>query len=712
MSDEHVLRAAIEGFETLDVPGPVVKAAADNLREWLEGPQFESYRAAIADQVRRQAWDALLDAFYQVIPFGTGGRRGPVGVGPNRINPWTIATSVQGHAAYLRQRFGDAEQLGVVIAYDVRCFRDRRGVYADHNPLQDLSSRDLAEMAACVYAAAGMRVHIQPRGDDTFLSTPELSYGIRLYGAHAGLNVSASHNHPDDNGGKFYNHLGGQEIPPDDEAMVACVEAVRDVQHMPWDEAVAQGLIVPIGSELHDGYVAHVTGRGQVAEARSAHVVFTPLHGTGVRSVVDVLRAAGFRVTVVDDQATPDGGFPTVPFRAPNPEVPEALERGIDVAREVGADIVMATDPDADRIGAAVVSEGAWRCLTGNEIASLVVDHGLRYGGIERPLVVQTEVTTGFVARMARARGAQVVDHLLVGFKYVGDVLRSVEDTGRFGSLEASLDDFVAGVEESHGILVTTGIRDKDAAGGALYLAEAASLAKDAGRTLGDTLRGLWAAYGYVANTLVSTVMRGAVGRQRIGAIQQSLRDRAPASLLGMEITAVHDRLDPAGVFGPIKSNTDRASRDVLVFELGDQARIILRPSGTEPKNKAYVEVRGRAGAADPEAERARVDRMAVDLAEAFVDEALSRIGLALPAWAHGVSGLVDVDGKLAFAAVMPELVRRIEADEPHEAWLNQQLERLGPDPRGLVRRAVERYLEAAALQATTRSRVEALLFA
>jgi phosphoglucomutase/phosphomannomutase len=691
------LKRAIEGFDRLGVSSDAKASASAHLERWLDGDEFVAFRPQIEGLIQRGAWDLLLESFYQLIPFGTGGRRGPVGVGPNRINPWTIATSVQGHVDYLRDRFPRVAHLGVVVAYDVRCFRDRNGLYdpVRPNPLLGMTSRDLAELAARVYAANGVRVHIQRRGDPRYVSTPELSFAIRALRAEAGLNVSASHNPPDDNGGKFYNDVGGQEIPPDDEAMVARVEQVTQVHLLSWQKAKDSGMLATLSDEVHRGYLHEVASRS-LAPSRSAKVVFTPLHGSGVGTVPEVLRSVGFDVVLVEAQVAPDGDFPTVPFRTPNPEVPRSMDIAVALAEQVHGDVVMATDPDADRIGAVVRHGGGWRFLSGNEIATLVVHHAIARGpwNGHRPLILQTEVTSGFVSRLARALGAQVVDNLLVGFKYIGDALRQIEATGRFAGLEASVEDFAAGVEESHGILVTPHIRDKDAAGGALYLAEAAAVAKDEGRTLVDVLEDLWRQYGYVSNRLVSTAMRGAVGRARIQAVQDSFRDRPPSRIGGLDVTAFLDRRDPSGPFGPIKSETDRASRDVLVFELGEDARVILRPSGTEPKNKAYVEVRGRKGVGDLVAERARVDAEAERLAEAFVDEMLGRVGLILPSWAHGISDLVAVEGKITFAGqTMPELVRRVTSNEPVDAWLDEALRPLGHDGRRLVDRAVARWI-------------------
>ena len=697
---DPVLERTVEGFATLDVSPALKEAAIGHLTRWLSEDAFLSYRPQIEGLIERGRWEFLLDSFYQIIPFGTGGRRGAVGVGPNRMNPWTLATSVQGHVDYLQRRLPDAD-LRVVIAYDVRVYRDRAGLYdpARPNPVLGLSSRDFAELAARVYAANGVEVAIQRRGDDRYVSTPELSYAIRRLRAHAGLNISASHNPPDDNGGKFYNQLGGQEIPPDDEAMVRQVEKVGEVRILSWQKAKDSGYLRPIGDDVHNDYIAHVANRSRTP-SRSATIVFTPLHGTGIGTVLEVLRKVGFVVHPVAAQVSQDGDFPTVPFRAPNPEVPRAFDLAVVLGDEVGADIALATDPDADRIGCVVRHAGGWRFLTGNEIGTLVAYHALSRGKFPgTPIVFQTEVTTGFIPRMARAMGAQVVDHLLVGFKYIGEGLRQLDTAGRSGGATGSIEDFAVGIEESHGVLITPHLRDKDAAGGALYLAELASIAKDEGRTLVDVLEDLWKTHGYVRNHLVSTVMRGAVGRERIAAIQESFRADPPKTIGGRTVTAFHDRRDPNGPFGRITSTTDAASRDVLVFELGDEARVILRPSGTEPKNKAYVEVRGQRGVTNLAAEVARVDRAAQDLAEAFVDEMLGRVGIKFPAWAHGINDLVPVEGKVAFAnTTLPEILARIAAGTC-EGWLDGALVPLGKDPRRLVDGAVRRFLAATVVE-------------
>ena len=686
-----LLNAARAGFAGARVPAATQAAALEHLARWLTEPAFASYRYQIVALIRLQRWDLLIDSFYQVLPFGTGGRRGPVGIGPNRFTAWTLANSVQGHASWLRRTRGEGA-LCVVVACDVREFRDLGGqlVPGEPNPVLGMSSRDFAAIAAEVYAAAGILVYLPP--DGTFLSTPELSFAIRTLGADGGVNLSASHNPPDDQGSKFYNASGSQEVPPRDEQMAAEVGSVGVVDRMPLDRARAAGLVVDLPSELRAAYVAANLRAGLVPSARSARVVFTGLHGLGRETVVPVLQAAGFDVQVEPTQAAYDGAFPNVPFRAPNPEVRRATAAAVLYAEAHGADLVLASDPDADRLGLVVrhplpeVGPGIWCFMGGTEIAALVCAHALAHGGRATPLVLKTEVTSMLVDRVARAGGARLVGHLLVGFKYIGDALDQIEAHGAFAGMPATLDDFALGCEESHGVLVTPALRDKDAAGGALLLAEAASLQRAAGRTLLDALEDLWRAVGYVRNELVSTVMRGAEGRARIAEIQASLRRDPPCEIGGRAVTAFHDRQDPAGPFGPIQGETDRSSRDVLVWELGPHARVILRPSGTEPKNKIYVEVAGEPGE-DLATAVPRIDAQARALADAFTRLMLARVGVTLPGWALRIHDLVSVEHKGHFVqVVLPGLLERLAAEDPDAGrLLDAQIAPYGRDARGLV---------------------------
>jgi phosphoglucomutase len=697
------LAAARTAFEALPVRPETRAAALANLERWLNDPEFSAYVPQLRSLLARGKWDLLLDSFYQVIPFGTGGRRGSVGVGPNRFNPWTLSASVQGHVTWLRETRPHSAKPHVVLAYDVRRFADANGVYDPDvpNPCLGLSSRDFAEIAAGVYAANGVRTTILAPDSGTWVSTPELSFAIRHLGADGGLNISASHNPPDDNGGKFYNALGGQEVPPNDSVMAAHVARVAQVRAMSYAEARAQGWSHDLPADVHPAYVRANLATSLRPDARSARVVFTNLHGTGDTTVRDVLLAAGFRTDMEPTCAPHDPTFAQVPFRSPNPEVRGSMDRAVALARDVGADLVLATDPDADRIGLqARGRDGAFRFFTGNEIATLVAEYRLANGRFERPIVMKTEVTSDQVARVAQHHGAQVVGDLMVGFKYIGEGLRLLEAEGSFRGAVGTLADFVIGVEESHGVLVTAAMRDKDAAGAALALAEYASVLQSEGRTLVDALEAIWARDGYVHNELVSTVMRGAAGKARIERIQAELRAAPPTTIGGLAVTEVLDRADPHGALGPILSDTDAASRDVLVFVMGDTARILLRPSGTEPKNKIYVEFKGRPGS-DPSAEIPRCADAARTLARAFAQDMLARVDVHVPAWALRVSDLCAIESKVHLAETLVPAVRDRLAggadprDPTLQAWLDGELRAYGKDPRKLVADAIRAWADA-----------------
>ena len=524
------------------------------------------------------------------------------------------------------------------------------------------------------------------------MSTPVLSFLIRHRDAHGGLNMSASHNPPDDNGAKFYNQEGGQEVPPFDQALVEAAGRVEEIRSQPFDAAVAAGRVRFLGAADHGAYVDHNLGLSLDPSLRGAKVAFSNLHGCGATTVLPVLRAAGFEVVVAEDQASMDGRFPTVPYLTPNPEVPSAMARVMEVGRAAGAQLAMATDPDADRIGlAAPGPDGVWRTFTGNQIAALVLAHGLEQRAAAGRLspqdyMVKTEVTTDLLRLQAEAAGIRCVGHLLVGFKYIGAVIASIKNTGAWQDLSATENNFVCAMEESHGVLVTPVIRDKDAAGGALWLAELASAEAARGRTLWDRLYDLYRTHGVHGTALRSVIMEGSAGVQRIRGIQESLRKEPPTTVAGRRVEAFHDRQDPSGVFGPIVSETDRASRDVLVFHLEGGARLILRPSGTEPKNKSYLEVATPpldpgATVAEVEAALARLDKEAQALLDWWEVELLRRAGLDFPPYALRFSGLIPLDRKMHFTGVLaPELRQRLEAEsaEVVAAWLRAALQEVG----------------------------------
>jgi phosphoglucomutase len=591
---------AAAGFRTISADAAITDRAVHFLDQWLTDPQFTAYRPQIEWLINETKWSILLDSFYQILPFGTGGRRGAVGIGPNRMNLWTVAASVQGHCEYLHEKFPGIEPLRVVIAYDVRRFLDSRKVYNASlpNPVLGLSSKDLCQHAAGVYTANGVHVHVLPPDSPRYMSTPEMSFTIRQLGARGGLNLTASHNPPDDNGSKFYDERGAQPVAPDDQIMTDIVENVSAIRSIPFTDAVRGGKIHFIDDAPHRAYIELCQKQSLIPPPRFDEftVVFSPLHGVGGMSAGEVLAAQGFRPIPVPEQNTPDGQFPNV-TKSPNPEVPESLDRAERVAKENHADLALATDPDADRLGAlAADGRGGYRFITGNEICALVcwfkLDQLSRQGRMpQSPLVITTVVTTSLVTRIARHFRAQVVNNLLVGFKHMAEVLRQLEETGTFEDVRARPEDMVIATEESHGILAMPEIRDKDAGAACLLLAELALDQKRHGKTIVDLIDTLARQFGYFRNELITIVMPGLEGKQNMARMLDRLRAEPPRTIGGLSVTEFEDLQDPAGRMGPIKGATDAAGRNVLVFRLGDSASVVLRPSGTEPKAKAYIEV-------------------------------------------------------------------------------------------------------------------------
>ncbi|MEM6928632.1 MAG: hypothetical protein AAF602_16970, partial [Myxococcota bacterium] len=402
---------------------------------------------------------------------------------------------------------------------------------------------------------------------------------------------------------KVYDQRGGQLVAPYDQALLDVVNAVETVDSLSWDEA--QPRLRWLDGPTHEAYLQAVAAAGRgpgevdAAALGALKVLYTPLHGTGL--LHEALTRAGVPATVHGPQAEADGAFPTVPDGVANPEKPEAMAHALAAAQ--GFDLVFGTDPDADRIGCEVAHEGSFVHLTGNDIIVLVADQTCRSIAAtgQRPLVVVTEVTTRLVRSVVEAHGGVVVDDLLVGFKYVGEGLAILEETGQWGSVVANEVRFAAAGEESHGVLVTDRIRDKDAAGGAVALAVLAAQAKTQGDTLIDVLRRIQSEHGYVVNGQVSVRFEGAQGAGAMRALLERLRQSPPEVFASRTVTEAHDHQDESGRFGPLKSASDKSSRNVLAYALASGefdrgARVILRPSGTEPKLKIYAEVQGHTG--------------------------------------------------------------------------------------------------------------------
>ncbi len=732
------LELANNAFLSLKAKPQIVERALANLKEWLQDERLVEYHPYIDHLIENERWEMLLDSFWRMIPFGTGGRRGPVGAGPNRINPHTISLSVQGHCEYLRDVVGITGDICVVVAHDVRQFFDLRGAYTGVDGLLNgLTSLDMARISAMTYAANGITAYVVgslqdgpngPRCTDRFISTPELSFLIRELGAAGGLNISASHNHPDDNGGKFYNRQGGQEIPPDDEALLNVVKKVKHVKTMAYDKARDAGLILTVPPEQHRRYI-QLNMDLSFTDSRSASVAFTPLCGTGMTTVHETLTELGFRVVTVPEQSAYDGSFAPVRYRIANPEVPDSMDELEKVARENDCHVGFSTDPDADRLGMIVPEDGGYRFVNGNEIGLILIESivtSMKRANTlpSRPVFINTVVTSSLQREIARRYGCQVIGDLMVGFKYMGDVMGHLDLNGRFppdgdlkdrDSIEGTIDDFVFTTEESHGYLLTPRIRDKDACGAAVHLAGLASTLVDDGSSFLQMLRDIYRVYGYHRNVLRSLVMEGIVGLERIKKIQDVLRGKPPVEIAGRPVTRF---VDNHVVGGPMRSTTDRASRDVLMFELdsgdGRTIRLVVRPSGTEPKTKIYVEVPSvrqlggtldeatgekLAQISDDELDEiiARADGEATQIGNEFIrfclgPQVLGDVYPTIPDESLLVSDLVPVDHKVRLCTqILPKLVddlvagvaRQDIADE-----IDRELRSFGEDPRGLVRNA------------------------
>jgi phosphoglucomutase/phosphomannomutase len=642
-----LISQARAGFAGIDAAPELKEKALAHLTNWLTHPDFAAYRPQVEDLCRKGAWSILLDSFYQVMPFGTGGRRGAVGVGPNRMNLWTLGASVQGHCEYLRQRFPGAPVLRVVLAFDVRQFEDQRKVYnpALPNPVLHLSSREFCQHAAGVYAANGVIASILPPDSKRYIPTPELSFTIRFLRAHGGLNMTASHNPPDDNGSKYYDERGGQLVPPEDQLMSEMVEAVGAIRSVPFADAVRTRKVEFLDDAPHRAYIELCRRESLIPAPKvdELRVVYTPLQGCGWFCAGEVLEAQGFKPIVPPEQATPDGQFTNV-TKLPNPEIRECMDRAERLGLERGADILISTDPDADRTGGMANrspdGKGTFRFLTGNEIAALLTHFKLsqlqRAGSLPTsPIVMATEVTTGQVTRIGRQFGAQVINDLLVGFKYHADVLWHLESTGRYGDVRGSVNDFVIASEESHGYLATAGIRDKDSACAALLLAEVALHQKRQGRTIPEYIDDLNRQFGYFRNELLNIALTGLEGKVNMGRMLDALRKNPPKSIGGLPVASFEDLQNEDGRMGPFKGATDKAARNFLIFRLvgdGTAAKVCLRPSGTEPKAKAYIEVCGdpwKAGTPQAawDATCAAIDARVQHVATDFLTQALATIG-------------------------------------------------------------------------------------
>ncbi len=684
MSEKQAsLEKAENGLSELKYPEKYTSAALYWLKKWLTDPQFSEYVPQIEYLIKKRNWTLLLDSFYQVIPFGTGGRRGTVGIGPNRINPWTIRASAQGHSQYLLKHFGEkTKEKGVVLTYDVRKYTET-GVYDDSipNPVKNLDARDLAVAAAEVYAANGFKVFMF----DGVRSTPLLSFAIRHLNAAAGDMFSASHNLPTDNGKKVYDHFGGQLIPPDDQALVDEVtKNVKHIDRMPYDEAAEKGLVQALTDSVDQAFIDAIRAVSLSSE-RGVKIIYSPLHGTGITSVYPALQAEGFDILLDPETSNLSGAFENVTFNIPNPEVEQSFDTAYAPAEQAGADLIMNTDPDADRIGVMARHEGDWRFLTGNEIGILLTEYGISKmkaaGRLnENSTVIKTDVTCSLIAEIAARNDVNCIGDLLVGFKYIAEELNKLERGGKG-------DGFVLGAEESHGILVGDYCRDKDAAGAALWLAELAAEQKKNGKTLVDFLDDIYSRYGYCHNYLTEIRLLGAQGVEQIASIMEHFRNNTVEKFGEFVATKMIDRR--LGPPQPHLSPTDTASRNVLVFHLENlddtrSVRVTVRPSGTEPKIKMYFEVLGKPFALDnTEENKERIVEIRKALERSFMDYCYGILGVDFPERGYLLFWQLPLDLKMKYFEIEPKILglKEIADKAERKASLEELLGFLGSNP-------------------------------
>lgn len=544
--------------------------------EWLSNPYFDEETKAELKAIEQDE-NEIKERFYKELEFGTAGLRGVIGAGTNRMNIYTVRKTTQGLANYIAAVNG--QEKGVAIAHDSRRM-----------------SPEFAKEAALCLAANGVKAYIF----DSLRPTPELSYAVRKLGCIAGINITASHNPPEYNGYKVYWEDGAQITPPHDSGIMAEVQKVTDyntVKTMDEEAAKVAGLFQVIGKEVDDAYIEEL--KSQVihmdaikAMAKELKIVYSPLHGTGNIPARRVLKELGFeQVYVVKEQELPDGEFPTVSY--PNPEADEAFELGLKLAKEVDADLVLATDPDADRLGVRVKDKnGEYHTLTGNMSGCLLADYELGQrkavnGSLPQDgAMISTIVTTNMAAAIAKYYGVKFIE-VLTGFKYIGQQILGFETSGA-GS-------YLFGFEESYGCLIGTHARDKDAIVATMALCEAAAYYKTKDMTLWDAMIEMYERYGYYKDDIQSITLKGIEGLAQIQTILENLRKNPPAEIGGYKVLSARDYKADTIVDMETKEvkATGLPSSNVLYYDLTDDAWVCVRPSGTEPKIKIYYGVKG-----------------------------------------------------------------------------------------------------------------------
>ena len=538
----------------------------EKVKTWLVG-SFDDETKNKVRKLQAENEKDLADAFYRNLEFGTGGLRGVMGVGTNRMNKYTVGMATQGYANYLKKTYPGGV-VRVAIAHDSRN-----------------NGRFFAETVAGVFAANGIKVFLF----ETLRPTPELSFAIRHLGCQGGVVVTASHNPKEYNGYKAYWNDGGQLVPPHDKNVITEVEKIASVDEVKWKGHEEN--ITLIGKEIDEAYMEMVKSLSVypdvIAKQHDLKIVYTPIHGTGITLMPEVLKRFGFtNVTIVEEQATPDGNFPTVHY--PNPEESETMSIGLKKAKELDADILLGTDPDSDRVGIGVKDHnGNWVLMNGNQTAVLAFNYMIearKAKGIAQPndMVVKTIVTTDMINGIAEKLGIKCYD-VLTGFKWIAELIKEKEET----------ENYVVGGEESYGLMIGSKIRDKDAISAVALLCEMAAYEKDKGRTLFQKMIDMYVKYGFYKEHLISITKKGMDGQQQIADMMESYRSNPPKTINGSPVVQLLDYELRKGTNPQTGKEWEikLPKSNVLQFILEDGSKISARPSGTEPKIKFYFSV-------------------------------------------------------------------------------------------------------------------------
>ena len=565
----------------------LLKNVTAKAQVWLGEAYDEETRAEVKRLLDDPDPTALIEAFYRDLEFGTGGLRGIMGAGSNRMNIYTVGAATQGFANYLKEAFADLPEISVVVGHDVRN-----------------NSRKFAEIVADIFSANGIKVYLF----DSFRPTPELSYAIRKLGCQSGVNITASHNPKEYNGYKAYWADGAQIISPHDVNIIDRVNRIHGAEEINFKGDPSK--ITIIGEEIDAQFLADIKGLSLSPEAiannRDLKIVYTPIHGTGVTLIPRSLKNYGFENIIhVPEQDVPSGDFPTV--ESPNPEVPSAMALGIAKAKEVGADLIMASDPDADRVGCVIRDhKGEYVLLNGNQIVMIllyyIMTRNAELGRLTgKEYVVKTIVTTETIKAIAEKNNIEMFD-CYTGFKWIAREIR----------LSEGKQQYIGGGEESYGFLAEDFVRDKDAVSACSLLAEICAWAKDQGKTLYDVLMEIYVEYGFSKETTVNVVKPGKSGAEEIKAMMDNFRANPPKEIGGSAVSLIKDykTLELTDAQGNVSKLDMPETSNVLQYFTVDGTKISVRPSGTEPKIKFYIEVKGEMGcpkcytSADAEAEK------------------------------------------------------------------------------------------------------------